>query len=126
MDIGNAGVLQIRSLDGDTEFQCFNSTQRHHGLITDHGKSRYPRRLNLYEICDLSGNHSHIIIKCSRLATKATVTVVRFLDRTNGCDCAKVRTIGNVCYDIQQRSHTAVDIYAWSRYHEQYENDGKS
>ena len=43
-------------------------------LITDHGKSRFPSRLDLYEICRLSGNHSHIIITCSRLATKATVT----------------------------------------------------
>ena len=43
-------------------------------LITDHGKSSYPSRLDLYEICHLSGNHSHIIITCSRLATKATVT----------------------------------------------------
>ena len=43
-------------------------------LISDYGKSRYPSRLDLYEICNLSGNHSHIIITCSRLATKATVT----------------------------------------------------
>ena len=27
---------------------------------------------------------------------------------------AKVRPIGNVCYDLQQRSHTAIDLYAWS------------
>ena len=43
-------------------------------MVTDHGKSRYPSRLDIYEICHLSGNHSHIIITCSRLATNATVT----------------------------------------------------
>ena len=44
-----------------------------------------------------------------------------------GCDLAKVRPIGNVCYDLQQRSHTAIDLYGWSRYHERLENiDGKS
>ena len=32
--------------------------------------------------------------------------IVRFLDRTIGCDWAKVRPIGHVCYDLQQRSHT--------------------
>ena len=53
--------------------------------------------------------------------------IVRFLDRTIGCDWAKVRQIGNVCYDLQQLSHTAIDLYAWSRYHERVENiDGKS
>ena len=53
--------------------------------------------------------------------------VVRLLDRTIGCDWAKVRPIGNVCYDLQQRSHTAIDLYAWSRYHERLDNvDGKS
>ena len=41
-------------------------------LISDvvaYGKSRYPNRL--YDICHLSGNHSHIIITCSRLATNS-------------------------------------------------------
>ena len=28
--------------------------------------------------------------------------IVRFLDRTIGCDWAMVRPIGNVCYDLQQ------------------------
>ena len=38
-----------------------------------------------------------------------------------------MRPIGNVCYDLQQRSHTAIDLYAWSRYDDQFENtDGKS
>ena len=37
--------------------------------------------------------------------------IVRFLDRTIGCDSAKMRPIGNVCYDLQQRSHTAIDLY---------------
>ena len=32
--------------------------------VVAYGKSRYPSRL--YEICHLSGNHSHIIITCSR------------------------------------------------------------
>ena len=45
--------------------------------------------------------------------------IVRFLDRTIGCDWAKVRPIGIFCYDPQQRSHTAIDLYAWSRYHEE-------
>ena len=52
---------------------------------------------------------------------------VRFLDRAIGCDWDKVRPIGNVCYELQQRSHTAIDPYARSRYHERLENiDGKS
>ena len=25
-----------------------------------------------------------------------------------------MRPIGNVCYDLQQRAHTAIDLYAWS------------
>ena len=29
--------------------------------------------------------------------------IVRFMDLTIGCDLAKLRPIGNVCYDIQQR-----------------------
>ena len=51
--------------------------------------------------------------------------IVRLLDRTIGCYLANVRPIGNVCYDRQQRSHTAVFLpggrssydwwYAWSR-----------
>ena len=48
--------------------------------------------------------------------------IVRFLDRTIGCDWPKVRPIGNVCYDIQQRSHTAINLYASSRYHVRLEN----
>ena len=39
--------------------------------------------------------------------------IVRFMDRTIGCDWAKVRPIGNVSYDLQQRSHTAIDLYPW-------------
>ena len=38
-------------------------------VLVAYGKSRYPNRL--YEICHLSGNHSHIIITCSRLATNS-------------------------------------------------------
>ena len=52
--------------------------------------------------------------------------IVRLLDRTIGCYLANVRPIGNVCYDRQQRSHTAIGLlpggrssydwsYAWSR-----------
>ena len=53
--------------------------------------------------------------------------IIRFLDRTIGCGWTKVRPIGNVCYDLQQRSHAAIDLYAWSRYHERLQNiDGKS
>ena len=53
--------------------------------------------------------------------------IVWFLDRAIGCDWAKVRPIGNVCYDLQQRSHAAIDLYAWSRYHKRLGNiDGKS
>ena len=53
--------------------------------------------------------------------------IVRFLDRTISCDWAKVRPIGNVCYDLQQQTHTAIDLYTWSRYRERLENiDGKS
>ena len=38
-----------------------------------------------------------------------------------------MRPIGNVCYDLQQRSHTAIDLYAWSRYPTRSENiDGRS
>ena len=36
--------------------------------------------------------------------------IVRFMDRTIGCDWAMVRPIGNACYDIQQRLHTAIDL----------------
>ena len=35
--------------------------------------------------------------------------IVGFLDRTIGCDFAKVRPIGNICYDLQQRSDAAID-----------------
>ena len=35
--------------------------------VVAYGKSRYPCRL--YESCHAVGNHSHIIITCSRLAT---------------------------------------------------------
>ena len=31
--------------------------------------------------------------------------IVRLLDRTIGCDLVNVRPIGNVCYDLQKRSH---------------------
>ena len=36
--------------------------------------------------------------------------IVRLLDRTIGCYLANVRLIGNVCYDRQQRSHTAIGL----------------
>ena len=36
--------------------------------------------------------------------------IVRLLDRTIGCYLANVRPIGNVCYDRQQRSHTAIGL----------------
>ena len=50
--------------------------------------------------------------------------IVRFLDRTIGCNWADVRPIGNVCYDLQQRSHIAIDLYVWSRFHKRLENIG--
>ena len=51
----------------------------------------------------------------------------RKVDRTIGCDWVKVRPIGDVCYDLHQRSHTVIDIFAWSGYREPLENiDGKS
>ena len=37
------------------------------------------------------------------------------LDRTIGCDLANVRPIGNVCYDFQKRSHTAIGLFAGGR-----------
>ena len=68
--------------------------------------------------CCIGGSHGCVKVESHR--------IVQFLDRTIGCDWAKVRPIGNVCYDLQQRSHTAIDLYAWSRYHERLENiDGK-
>ena len=39
--------------------------------------------------------------------------IVRLLDRTIGCYLANVRPIGNVCYDRQQRSHTAIGLSSW-------------
>ena len=41
--------------------------------------------------------------------------IVRLLDRTIGCDLANVRPIGNVCYDLQKRSHTAIVFFADGR-----------
>ena len=49
--------------------------------------------------------------------------IVRFLDRTIGCDWARVRPIGNVCYDLQEWLNAASDLYAWSRDHERSTND---
>ena len=67
--------------------------------------------------------HVHNILS----KTPQTHRIVRYLDRTIGCDWAKVRSIGNVCYDLQQRARTATDLYAWSRYEERFENTvGKS
>ena len=42
--------------------------------------------------------------------------------RLDQCETVHMRSIGNVCYDLQQRSHTAINLYAWSRYHERLEN----
>ena len=39
--------------------------------------------------------------------------IVRFVDRTIGCYLANVRPIGNVCYDRQKRSHTAIGLSCW-------------
>ena len=39
--------------------------------------------------------------------------VVRFVDRPIGCYVANVRPIGNVCYDRQNRSHTAIGLSCW-------------
>ena len=39
--------------------------------------------------------------------------IVRLLDRTIGCYLANVRPIGNVCFDRQQRSHTAIGHSSW-------------
>ena len=33
------------------------------------------------------------------------------LDRPIGCDLANVRPIGNVCYDLQKRSNTAIGLF---------------
>ena len=64
--------------------------------------------------------------------------IVRFLDRTIGCDLANVRPIDNVCYYLQKRSHTAIGLlaggrssydwsYAWSRDQHRLEKiDGKN
>ena len=41
---------------------------------------------------------------CRSVATPQSHRIVRFLDHTIGCDWAKVQSIGNVCYDFQQRS----------------------
>ena len=41
--------------------------------------------------------------------------IVRLLDRTIGCDLANARPIGNVCYDPQKRSHTAIGLFAGGR-----------
>ena len=35
---------------------------------------------------------------------------------------AKVRPIGSVCYDLQERSHAAIDLYAWLCAHERLDN----
>ena len=39
--------------------------------------------------------------------------IIRLLDRTIGCDLANVRPIGNVCYDLQNRSHSAIGLFCW-------------
>ena len=49
---------------------------------------------------------------CVRLKPQSH-RIVRLLDRTIGCDLANVRPIGNVCYDLQKRSHTAIDFFCW-------------
>ena len=41
--------------------------------------------------------------------------IVRYMDRTIGCDLANVRAIDNVCYDLQKRSHTAIGLLAGGR-----------
>ena len=41
-----------------------------------------------------------IMVRCLKPRSHG---IVRFLDRTIGCDWAKVRPIGNICYDLQQR-----------------------
>ena len=46
----------------------------------------------------------------SRLVKPLSHRIVRLLDRTIGCYLANVRPIGNVCYDRQQRSHTAIGL----------------
>ena len=45
----------------------------------------------------------HEMVTVCRIKPKSQ-RIVRFLDRTIGCDWAKVRPIGKVCYDLQQRS----------------------
>ena len=39
--------------------------------------------------------------------------IVRLLDRAIGCYLVNVRPIGNVCYDRQHRSHTAIGHSSW-------------
>ena len=89
----------------------------------------FPIQLSINVWYLFCSNFSHILLilifwnrsTCFRSSSQSH-RIVRFLDRTIGCDWAKVRPIGNVCYDIQQWSHTAIDLYAWSPYHERLEN----
>ena len=46
----------------------------------------------------------HFTLKALASLKPQSHIIVRFLDRTIGCDWAKVRPIGNFCYDLQQRS----------------------
>ena len=39
--------------------------------------------------------------------------MVRFLDRTIGFDLANLQPVGNVCYDLQKRSHTEIGLFCW-------------
>ena len=69
----------------------------------------------------MSGEHVYMDAYIYRLtSTKHKVRpkplshrIVRLLDRTIGCYLANVRPIGNVCYDRQQRSHTAIGLSSW-------------
>ena len=55
----------------------------------------------------LRGVYIHNRVACKVIKPKSR----RFLDRTIGCDLAKVRPIVNVCYDLQERSHTAIGLW---------------
>ena len=55
-------------------------------------------------------NYTYVLLK------PQSHRIVRLLDRTIGCDQANVRPIGNVCYDLQKRSHAAIGLFCWSSY----------
>ena len=53
------------------------------------------------------------IKRCCDTLKPLSHRIVRLLGRTIGCYLANVRPIGNVCYDRQKRSHTAISLSSW-------------